>query len=74
MKIVVADDLPASALDLLRAEGLEELDANDASRQAALARVVRRLASVTADFYARAHADLDAFSPDCRLAASRVLS
>jgi phytoene synthase len=57
--------LPA---DTLRDEGIVELDVHDPRQQAQLARVLRRLASVAAEHYARAHADLDAFAPDCRLA------
>ncbi len=57
--------LPA---DALRAEGIETLDAGDPAQQAQLARVLRRLAAVAAEHYASAEADLDAFSPDCRLA------
>lgn len=55
-------------LDFLRAEGIERLDTRDERQQAALARVVRRVAAVAEDFYRSAHADLDAFAPDCRLA------
>ena len=57
--------LPA---DALRAEGIDVLDARDPLQPEPLARVRRRLASVAADYYERARADLDAFSPDCRLA------
>jgi phytoene synthase len=57
--------LPA---DALRAEGVERLDAADPRQQEPLARVLRRLASVAAQHYASAEADLDAFAPDCRLA------
>jgi phytoene synthase len=57
--------LPA---DVLRAEGIERLDVRDERQHPALARVLRRLAQTAADYYARAHADLDAFAPDCRLA------
>lgn len=57
--------LPA---DALRAEGIERLDASDPRQQEPLARVLRRLAAVAADHYARAGADIDAFAPDCRLA------
>ncbi len=57
--------LPA---DVLRAEGVAELDASAPEQQAALARVVRRLALVAADYYARANDNLDAYAPDCRLA------
>ena len=55
-------------LDLLRAEGLTEPDANDAGQQPAWGRVVRRLAGVSEDYYARAEADLDAFAADSRTA------
>src|SRR5215207_460281 len=54
--------------DVLRAEGIEELDADDPRQQRRLALALRRLASVAAEHYARAEADLDAFAPDCRLA------
>ena len=57
--------LPA---DALRDEGIEILDARDPHQQSPLARVLRRLAAVAAEYYASAHANLDAFSPDCRLA------
>jgi phytoene synthase len=55
-------------LDALRAEGIEALDTRDPRQREPLSRVLRRLAGVAADYYARAEADLDAFSPDCRLA------
>ncbi|HEV2862410.1 MAG TPA: phytoene/squalene synthase family protein [Pyrinomonadaceae bacterium] len=55
-------------LDALRAEGIEALDACDPRQREPLARVLRRLTGVAADYYARAEAALDAFSPDCRLA------
>lgn len=54
--------------DVLRAEGIEELDANDQQQQRRLALVLRHLASVAAGHYASAEANLDAFAPDCRLA------
>ena len=54
--------------DALRAEGIEQFDANDPRQQGPLARVLRQLASVAAEHYARAEASLDAFAPDCRLA------
>ena len=53
---------------MLREAGVEELDARDERQRDALGRVIRRLAFVAEDHYARALADLDAFSPDCRLA------
>ena len=54
--------------DFLLAEGIGALDARDPRQQEPLARVRRRLAAVAADYYERARADLEAFSPDCRLA------
>lgn len=54
--------------DVLRAEGIEELDANDPGQQQRLALVLRHLASVAAAHYASAEQNLDAFAPDCRLA------
>ncbi|HEX8354529.1 MAG TPA: phytoene/squalene synthase family protein [Pyrinomonadaceae bacterium] len=55
--------LPA---DALRAEGIDALDAYDPRQQEKLKRVRRRLALIADELYARAAADLDAFSPDCR--------
>jgi D-3-phosphoglycerate dehydrogenase len=62
MKIVVADDLPASALDLLRAEPKWEVDARPGRKPAALAAdladadalMVRSATKVTADLLAAA--------------------
>lgn len=54
--------------DFLRDEGVQRLNARDDLQQAALARVIRRVAAVAEGFYKSAHADLDAFAPDCRLA------
>ena len=57
--------------DLLRAEGIAGacgLDMNDARQRPALARVLRRLATIAERHYAAAERDLDAFSPDCRVA------
>lgn len=54
--------------DMLRAEGIETLDANDPNQQEQLARVLRRLASVATGHYASAEQNLDAFAPDCRTA------
>ncbi|HEX8456739.1 MAG TPA: phytoene/squalene synthase family protein [Pyrinomonadaceae bacterium] len=57
--------------DFLRAEGIgsaAELDTADARHHAAIARVVRRLAGIAEAHYAEAERDLDAFSPDCRIA------
>jgi phytoene synthase len=54
--------------DVLREAGIEEFDACDARQQRAIASVLQKLASVAEDNYALALKDLDAFSPDCRLA------
>jgi 15-cis-phytoene synthase len=55
-------------LDLLRDEGVREADAADPRQQAALNRVLRRMAAVAEDHYARALADIDAFSADSQTA------
>jgi phytoene synthase len=55
--------LPAN---MLRAEGIEQLEAADPRQQEPLARVLRRLAASAAEHYASAEAGLDAFAPDCR--------
>ncbi len=55
-------------LDLLRDEGVLEADASDPRQHAALHRVSRRMAAVAEDYYARALADLDAFSADSQTA------
>jgi phytoene synthase len=55
-------------LEMLRAEGIEELDATDASQRQALNRVLRRLSAIAEDHYGAAAADLDAFAVDCRTA------
>ncbi len=55
-------------LDVLRSEGIENLNTNDARQPEPLARVLRRMAAHAADLYASAEAGLDAFAPDCRLA------
>ncbi|HVF44307.1 MAG TPA: phytoene/squalene synthase family protein [Pyrinomonadaceae bacterium] len=54
--------------DVLREAGIGELDAFDEGQQRALGAALRRLALTAADFYADARANVDAFSPDCRLA------
>src|SRR5215475_10772825 len=51
-------------LDLLRDEGVREADAADPRQQAALNRVLRRMAVVAEDYYAHALADLDAYAAD----------
>lgn len=55
-------------LDLLRAEGLDYVDARDPAQQAALSRVLQRLTRIADDYYASSLADLDAFNKDCRVA------
>lgn len=55
-------------LDFLLAEGLSALDPSDPAQREPLARVLRRLAAVAEEHYARAQAGLDAFAPDCRTA------
>lgn len=54
--------------DLLRAEGIEELDTKNPAQHTALARVLRRVTSIAGQHYSQAQADLDAFAPDCRMA------
>jgi len=57
--------------EMLREEGVAaaaEFDARDERQRDALSRVLLRLARVAENYYAAAAADLDAFSPDCRLA------
>ncbi|HVG17447.1 MAG TPA: phytoene/squalene synthase family protein [Blastocatellia bacterium] len=55
-------------LDMLRAEGIEEVDLRDRSQHAALARVLQRLSAIAEQHYASALADLDAFAADSRTA------
>ena len=54
--------------DMLRYEGIDELDATDARQQPALNRVLRRLTALTEDYYDRSLAGLDAFAPDSQVA------
>ncbi len=54
--------------DLLHDEGINKLNLSDEQQQRSLARVVQRLALIAQSYYRSAHADLDAFAPDCRLA------
>ena len=61
-------------LDMLRAEGIAELDVRDAEQRPALARVLRKLAAIAESYYAEAERDLDAFAPDCRLAIRACIS
>lgn len=53
-------------MDMLRAEGIDELDINDEGQHAALARAQRQLAAIAAGYYASAQSCVDAFAPDCR--------
>lgn len=55
-------------LDMLAAEGLQEVNVEDERQHAALGRVVCKLANIADTYYARAFADLDAFAPDCQTA------
>lgn len=54
--------------DMLRAEGIEEMDASDPNQQPALNNVLRKLAAMTEKYYERSLADLDAFNHDSRIA------
>ncbi len=54
--------------DMLRSEGIAELDMRDAGQRAALARLLRELATIAESHYATAERDLDAFSTDCQVA------
>ncbi|HZS05045.1 MAG TPA: phytoene/squalene synthase family protein [Blastocatellia bacterium] len=55
-------------LDLVRGEGIDEVDTNDRSQHPALARVLQRLTVIADDYYAKSLADLDAFAADSRVA------
>jgi len=61
-------------LDMLRAEGIAELDVSDARQRPALAKVLRGLAAIAESYYAGAERDLDAFAPDCQLAIRACIS
>jgi phytoene synthase len=54
--------------ELLRAEGIHQLNATDPRQQPALNRVVRRLTALTDGYYQSALVDLDAFNQDSRVA------
>jgi phytoene/squalene synthetase len=59
--------------NMLRAEGIaivdvKDVDLKDESSHRALKRVVRRLSDTAEQFYGSAESNLDAFSPDCRIA------
>jgi phytoene synthase len=60
--------------DMLREAGISEPDARDERQRQALGLVLRRLARVANDYYAAALADLDAFSPDCRMAINACIN
>lgn len=55
-------------LEMLRAEGITEVDVTNPQQQAALQRVLRRMTNIAEEEYAAAYADLDAFAPDSRTA------
>ncbi len=55
-------------LDMLRGEGMMDVDLSDASSRGPLNRVLRRLSSVAEEHYGAAERDVDAFAPDCRVA------
>lgn len=61
-------------LDLLRAEGIAELDVRDPQQRLALTRVLKGLAAIAESYYADAERDVDAFSPDCQLAIRACIS
>lgn len=54
--------------DMLQYEGITAMDAADPQQQAALSRVLRRLTTITEEYYDRALAGLDAFAPDSQVA------
>jgi phytoene synthase len=54
--------------DMLRAEGITELDFAGESSRRALRRVLHRLSDTAEQFYSSAESNVDAFSPDCRVA------
>lgn len=51
--------------DMLRDEGIEEMDIGNSDQIRAILRVVHRLCAVAEVHYEKASADVDAFSPDC---------
>lgn len=54
--------------DMLRHEGIGEMDATDPEQQAALNRVLRRLTAMTEEYYESSLGNLDAFNHDSRVA------
>jgi 15-cis-phytoene synthase len=61
-------------LDQLRAEGIAELKVEDVGQQAALSRVLRRMAAIAEEYYRASLRDLDAFAPDSQLAIRACIS
>ena len=55
-------------LDMLRAEGIEEVDVTDYRQHAPLNRVLRKLSAIAEHHYELSLADLYAFAPDSRTA------
>jgi len=54
--------------DMLRAEGITQLDVHDPEQRPALARVLAQMAAVARRYYDEAATNLDAFAPDSRMA------
>ncbi len=52
-------------VDLLRVEGIETIDVDDAGQRASLDRVLHRMSVMAETYYALAEVNLDAFSADC---------
>jgi phytoene synthase len=55
-------------LDMLAAEGIQELDATDPAQHPGLNRLLAKLTAITDQYYDRARDSLDAFNPDSRIA------
>lgn len=55
-------------LEMLRAEGITQVNVAEPQQQAALQRVLRRMTYIAEEHYAAAYAELDAFAPDSRTA------
>jgi phytoene synthase len=51
--------------DLLRAQGIVNLDVDDPTQLDALNRVLRQVSAIAEEHYAASERDLDAFAPDC---------
>lgn len=54
--------------DMLRAEGIAELNAHDPDQRQALNRVLSELTRIANEYYETSLADIDAFNPDSRVA------